>query len=596
MHINLKNGFFLPGIILLFVWAGCTNPDTPPAPTPPPSGSINEILANLPKIEFALPKSLQGDDQTSRSRAMGDITVLSGENVQRVKSDAWFAIRQNNGVGSMLNLIFNKIKTLAAESPVNSTEPFTLPLTYSELNEIMGMAYYPSDTQITARGLVNGTTENFDLYLYMRLAIFAGSNSLINTGYSVINIDQTGANPALSMHSDEDSIMSNGTASVTTTSNTYVNMNLTDCTGVLAAKSDHYELGNVQFIQKVLAMPGSSLALVSKYKDSNDHTRIAWGNDTMGGIVYVYQNISNNIDSYEGEFYNSAGNLICRERGDNSTLSFVNDARINVYPYYATAPASLYLKQEYVTDHWEYYYTDNIAAPDWQSIPAYGWNDADSDNIVDYGESISGFMWKQGAGSLIEGDVLYQWKNVYSDTGTMVVQEYEQSYTFASVPVFDHNYFLMKEYPLGQLLPLAPAYAASYELIKQELETVSDQWTNLEGTISNWSYTNYQYYLNKIGSADTFDAGVDVMLNNLSQHDIYYWNSINYDKQKAYFYNTSGTLPAYFTAPDNALVTQVKAQMESVYNNEYQALSFDDYAAQLGTLNPDDSYFTLLKQ
>lgn len=149
---------------------------------------------------------------------------------------------------------------------------------------------------------------------------------------------------------------------------------------------------------------------------------------------------------------------------------------------------------------------------------------------------------------------------------------------------------LLHECPLKNLLPLSPAYSADYALIQREGETFNGEWTDNDGTSHSWSWTDYDYYLNKAGSpvgGYEPDQG-DIWLNDkLCQYDMYYWSVNAMPKARGYFFRASDSqIPPYFSAPDRSCVSAVQANLMSVLSGA-QSLSVEAYNGKLYTLAGD---------
>jgi len=197
------------------------------------------------------------------------------------------------------------------------------------------------------------------------------------------------------------------------------------------------------------------------------------------------------------------------------------------------------------------------------------------------------------------GDTVYYWKsgNSYTENGINYWQtDFYKGYVVPEPETrFGKSYWLSYEYPLGRLLPLSASYATQYKLIQEEGETWTNSWTDWDGVTRDWSWTNFQYYLNKtsrdlngdgaIDSEDSedpvrYDDTFDIRLDKLSQYDMYYWGNGEMSKVKAYFLRTTGALPDYFTSPSTVAIDAVNHALNSLMDSAY-SIGIDTYASKI---------------
>lgn len=161
---------------------------------------------------------------------------------------------------------------------------------------------------------------------------------------------------------------------------------------------------------------------------------------------------------------------------------------------------------------------------------------------------------------------------------------------------FGQTYYVSKNYPLKNLLPLTGKYATGFAVQQKEGTTwwswqdPDGAWQNdttkpadakvKTGTTPN-SWTNYSYWLENTAYVDPTGQSVDspltidtdkgdVYLNNISDMTVWYWNSATQQsvtRKAPAFYTYEGDLPPYFSVDQTKLnaAESTKSTLESFY-------------------------------
>jgi len=345
-------------------------------------------------------------------------------------------------------------------------------------------------------------------------------------------------------------------------------------------------------------------------------------------------------DYYWGEYYDQNGELLRRDNGNSrlwvpvwdeasstnlSTLGYTVAPETYSTRSYSKREGDIWYqyRERKTGSGWEAYareYRESTPEGTWDCItqkwdgngwindykwsyPASGsyfsWSGTGWTVMVGYPQNGSwSFIYKSNTtpGEWTAGDAVYYWKSQYSYTSNDIYYWQTDFYQGYVVPTpvhrFGKDYWVNYEYPLGRLLPLVEPYATQYKLIQEEGRTDNGTWFDWEGNEQTYSWTSYQYYLNKstrvIADATLpaedpirYEDAFDIQLNDkLSQNDMYYWGNGTMSKVKAYFVRTTGALPDYFSAPSTTAIDNVNLKLNALMDSAYD-IGLDAYASKI---------------
>ncbi|MBN2736468.1 MAG: hypothetical protein JXR70_05765 [Spirochaetales bacterium] len=584
-------------LFVLFFLMAC--PGTNPPLEDQEPATIKSILSTLPDLQFKLPRSLGGDEESvTKSKAMGDVTLLNSSNVQGVKSDAWANLKQPNPFMVMLRFGLNLIKNYALANDIAVDVPFYYTLSNQDNDAfwlgIMGAPAYPPSLVTRMGIIITGVEKDFTMHVKIHMTWDESDfNGSVMDGHIIVlnevHIQSSNGLTDLAVVSDVTGTTTNdGNSSDLSVKVVSTLDSESGCGDFYYSNNNYGSPYSALMSTKLLA--DNSMAIIN-VSDMSNYINIAWGNDSIGGSLYATSNY------YSSEYYMNQGNLAYRSYGNDTPGSYWVDDMINVSSLIGK-PATLYLRNNSGT----YEITDDISgSPVWQAVAGYGLQDLNGNDLWDEGESYYyGFYSKAGA-DWVAGDIIYGWNNGL----------YDQSYGYLDVftpnivakdPVsmFGNSYYLTYEYPLSNLLPLAEPYNTQYKLAQEELYSNTWTWTDFEGNEQTTTYYGYDFYLDAIGDADNdddpavmfFNPSVDIPISNLNQRDIYFWNGSEYARDKAYFYSCEN-LPAYFTPPTE-IGSQVDTKLNDIYTTYVQNLDYSYYENIVSSMSGSNPYFSQL--
>ena len=563
----------------------------------------------------------------------------------------------DSSIIGFINKAFGYLKKYAKDNPIPAGETFSIPFGDDQLIEMLDMpddmrGLYTTTVRFNIKG---ETAEAFKIYGDIVLSGGNSSSGLINLNVKTrFDIVCSGSDSTIEMYIWIDMNQSYSGETYTMTMPMYVTFDST--TGACTMVSSSNDNGVIySMIEETKVAADGSISNVNA--SLNDgvlrYLHVAYGDDTAGGIASMnswtntYINFDGSTttrdeDYYWGEYYDQNGELLRRDNGnsrlwvpvgDESYYTNLKNLGYQVAPeVYSTRSYGKYENEtwyqyrerrtsegnweayarnysvsnddswEWITQKldggvWENYYKWSYSA---MNGSYYSWNGSDWIIMNGYPQNDScSFIYKSDSnpGVWTAGDTVYYWKS--GDSYSVGDISYWQTdfYKGYVVPTpenrFGKSYWINYEYPLGQLLPLSPTYAAQYKLIQEEGLTHTNSWVDWNGATQEWSWTNYQYYLNKtsrdlngdglmdgedpIRYDDTFDIRLD---DKLSQYDMYYWANGKMSKVKAYFVRTTGALPDYFCTPSTVAIDKVNQKLNDLMNSAY-ATGIDAYAEKL---------------
>jgi hypothetical protein len=639
------NRIVISSLLLALLFAACSIPPIIPSG---PAKTFSEAISRLSDITIMLPKSLKAADGSPKAagRALGDTTVITKDSIAAVKSSAWADLQRGDTFSTLVNFGLKKIREYAVANEIAENTPFTITATLSEVCQAMKMPE-PSgqfDLSVESTFKIAGTLERFTILGFIRITIVSSETTTLDV-YAKFDIENDSGSPNFKLYMD----LIGGTESAPDylTMQIYTDMNGADGSGIFAANEKMGSYDVQQLMQTAVGMDGTITRLMKAGVKNNASAvtkalSVAFGNDQYGGLASLSINAQDpTINYFWSEFYDGSGNLIMRKNGDSDFWKpQFADNGFNLKmldPSLSSAPdtATLRLTYDGGSDAWVYALntggsyrayarerteingdlytsfidtsTDNglswtpVSKREYDSVTqtdsffttadgGISWTPAES-----WSSPSSGMVYKQAA-DWGAGDGIYYWKTCDYDNGSnsYLIQLYlgykvPQPNSFMGI-----DFYVSKEFPLKNLLPLSVDYAArGYNLIQEEGETHTWNWTDWEGATQTSSWTNYRYFLDGNGNTafDSVPTGdnPDILLDRLCQYDSYSWSGTSYEKIKGYFWNTNTSLPPYFQDPETGIVASVSAQLEA-YAVQADALKFEDYAAFVQDLHLDPAF------
>ncbi|MFW5685405.1 MAG: hypothetical protein ACOC0O_02020, partial [Spirochaetota bacterium] len=312
---------------------------------------------------------------------------------------------------------------------------------------------------------------------------------------------------------------------------------------------------------------------------SNSGSGVAWGDDTMGGIL-AKSTYDSQVSAYS-EFYGADGALISRSWGDNdlSRTWFPPEGErfnlANLAELGGTQPLEFWVKD-----------VDSDGYQDSYSLDGTNWS-----SLAGYDQSTQWwFVWVATDGVLTEGDTEYYWSDWDAEkNATRLIAGYQVP---AAETFLGESLYMSHTYPLKRLLPLADTYS-DYAVAREEGETHTWTWTDWDGVSHDESWTSYQYFLDNqsAGSANVQDE-YDIQLPEVHLDTMYFYDHLEdrYAQVKAPMVRVDGALPDYYTFSDQTTVDDVTTRIMSIYDNELAAMSLADYTALLVDLSADPRF------
>ena len=547
-------------VALVILLAGCTGPMTPGAYDVTTIDSIGSLVQNMPELRANLPASLSTDTGTndstrSISRAMGDVVTVEASNLESVRSSGWAELQRQTGVEPNTKAVLEVVK-LTIPNDVQDGDIVTAGLI--DLADVIPGA----QSKIVDFGKYRVTGSSTSASLEWFFTMDQGySEPLLVDYYLVLVVSYDGSDYRVEL-------TGNMATEEWGTSAIYASFDSGSSESVLAQS-----VGGYSGVTHAAPNSDGSFSVLMK---SDTGSSVAWGNDTMGGILskYAYET---SVYAY-GEFYGADGALISRSWGDNdlSRIWFPpEEERFNLQTLEATAPSEFWIKDTSGDGAWDSYSTDGTT---WPTLTGYDPN------------SHWSIVWVESDGVLTEGDTEYywtDWDNAKSATRMTAGYQVPAAETFLGEPLF-----MSYMYPLKRLLPLADTHA-DYNVAREEGETQTGSWTDWEGETHEESWTSYQYFLDhqSAGTQGDLDEN-DLHLPEVNFEEMYYYDadSGRYAMVEAPMVRVDGELPAYYTFSDQSIVDSVTAEIMSIYDNELADMSLADYEAFLVDLSGDPRF------
>lgn len=536
-------------------------------------GTLNDIIANIPEYTVDMPKSLQvkaPEQRRPASRAEGDIKVYNGDNLESLKAQGWYDLQIYTG-NTNLNAALDILKKYAEQNVIISGVPFELGVWDYE-----GLAYNMGKNLDCGKAVVYQNEHSIEILWHFTLVIEADGTaneypcyyhfSLINNGDDDYKIEVVSENKWLSFTDNPFMLyMSYGT-----------NMNPI----IVSSQPIDESTDNLMMLKCYNNTDGSLCYMNRLIFSFGEYHYIGWGNDSNGGLMtkYVYENST----SMRVEYYDGNGDLLCNTDYDDEVDSWRFETsygtKINIYDYHPqSTPEVIYIKDGYSAKEILLSF-DKVT---FISIPVEG------NAFYDY-------VWKQGA-EWTTGDAGYSFEASEKINDIGFVSEYRIGYVAPEQEeVFGTQFYTNYEYPLKRLLPLTEKYD-NYQLVELEGETRVTSWTDEDGEEQTLSFTDYSYFLDYNNNLLLDETG-DIFLNNIDMKKVYLVDYVNDWKStqiKAPFVYSSGTLPSYFNFTEQESVDKIKAQLISLFNNDFQNLSIDDYTHRLQKISTNPLFDNL---
>ncbi len=323
---------------------------------------------------------------------------------------------------------------------------------------------------------------------------------------------------------------------------------------------------------------GSAVTTINRSQSgtSTPYVSVAYGDDTAGGIASFYS-YETGKDYFWGEYYGATGDLLLRANGNTVIWNPIGDE--TRYPnlsaiYTTSAPDTVYLRA-----NGSVYEVSTDGTTNWTTVSGF-----------DTATGLWGLFWRAGT-TWAGGDTVYYGNECSWDNNLNTwVTKYTVGYRVPTPEQhFGSSFYMSYEYPLKNLLPLSATYAAAYKLMQQEGETYTWNWVDWNGVAQTSGYTQYTYYLDHTGtgstSYDAADEDID-LTSSLSSYDMYYYENGQSKSTLGYFLRTMGSVPAYFTSPDQTARNHVDAQLQSALTTAYN-MNTDSYTDEFALVDTD---------
>lgn len=565
MKLFFKIWVFVSTFLFL---AACSMSDS--GSTPVNNSSVSTTISTMPEFQVLLPGSLsvEGEGTDRRSRAAGDISTITADGLDAVKSQGWYDMKDNIGMDYTTKIFLDLLKDYAANHDIAMGVPFSI-----------GVQTIPSSEGSMDMGniMVDGnSSEDFVVYWYIPYpASFLNPESTeVIPYYIYLDVDKTNGNYEVSMNvylKIPMALLDGPEEDLELFLYTYFNENTGE--SLLAQNSMLYNV-----VKKSVPNPSddSYTIMIKEYNQMGemDGMTIGWGDDEKGGLASRW-----NDDWIDVEFYNGQGNLLKKSQGSvNRYTSWLDyypenaDRNVNLYSLsISSAPEEVYLRWNESESLYEY----SLDMQTYTSLPGI--------------TSFNTFYYKAGL-DWNYGDCVYT-----TSSWNTNVRTYTKSYVVPQQEGFmGKNYFMDNQYPLKFLLPLNGEYS-EYSLLGKEGETYEETWTyyvNNKEIEENWSWTEYDYFID-MNDNQSLDYDNDIVINGINFQDVYIWdnNSGDYTIESGAFYmcTESQALPPYFHfSEDNQnIITSVETKLTEIY----ESTDFTDFALENITLdNPYAEY------
>jgi len=538
-----------------------------------PSGSntgVSATLSSLPEFQVLLPDSLSVSNRESEiSRNAGDISTITSENLDAVKSQGWYDMKDNIGMDTTTKMFLEMLRDYAKDHEITMGEAFSMgvqTVSTSEGSLDMGKI------------IVDGNSdEDFVVYWYIPYpaSLMNPEETGIIPYYIFMDVDKTSGTYEVSMDVYF-TIPASLTPFLSEDLELYMTTSFNEDTGesLMAQNSLFYNV-----VKK--SVPNSSddsyTIMIKEFDQTGiiNGMTIGWGDNTKGGLASRWN--ENYIDV---EFYNGQGHLIKKSHGSKSRYTswldyYTDDTEyyINLSPNHSSAPDQVFLRWNTEDSQYEY--------------------SLDNSNFTALSgiSSVNTFYFKADS-EWSYGDCIYTVVSRNSDTG---IRTYAKNYVVPEQETFmGESYFMDNQYPLKNLLPLHGDYS-DFNLLAKEGNTYSEVWTyyeNEEEIEENWSWTDYDYFID-INNNQLLDYSDDIVINGISFQDVYIWdnNSGDYTIESGAFYllTETQTLPAYlhFSEENQDSVDLIGAKLTEIYNSS----EFSDFALdEVNFTNPYEAY------
>lgn len=565
---------------------------------PEPTPKLGALISALPDIAAALPKSLQDGVQSTTSaslRAMGDVTTLDPASVPGVRSQGYVEVKtalSSSFVGQLMPVLKAAIadKDVALDTDVRLgtvTLPDDVVAPDGSTTMDIGIIRATKVGAVTqVKWTINVTMDAVTAPMHIYLELEGDSETNLKAKYAVSYEPQEGY-----------SIQVVGSFDAATGKTTEIYLPTANTPGQYTVMTN--QGGVVKYYTVQRGVPDTSMT---------DSLSLAYATDTMGGVVYKYEDEETNQYVYS-EYYNGSGDLVASVYGDSTDTSgagyFSEDiaSGFNVHSAAATKPESVMVKHTYTftgnSEPTTAYKLSVDAGTTWTTL-----------NAGDYeGKTI---YWRAGT-EPAAGDSLYFYASSTSEDGSWDGDT--QTYTFVTTLTYrvgftiptpqsylGANFYATTTFPLKYLRP-----ASGLPLRQKEGESVTVDFQDEDGVSYSYTYNTNEYWLentkwkNKDGNDDNSDDTVDadkgdIVQDRLEAQDFYYWDSTgdDYTKTKAYVMVTTEPSPVgwNFETGAKAVVDGVKDNVTALYSQVPTNLSAD-FKAEADTIvkMPDSTTF-----
>ena len=566
----------LLGLFCLFtiiVISSCT-PGGPGTGTT--TGSISDptaVLKSIPDMDVKLPSSLGGDAAMKMKMKMkmkGITETFSPASLSDVRSQSWMDMALNIRNGSEAAKLLDFLKGYASNNTIVTNTAITSKYTAGNTANITNRMFKfiikivsasQTDVYITAIFDVNDIYEKkgwcyYTAYVYAQIIKNDSGNISVKSVLHYV-IPATYSEWAVISTLDNWDYFSCYDAST--------------LTAMYGITDDEYPSINVSYSES----DGSVSYFSKDVYSSETHYYIAWGDSVNGGVLkkdkwgageQPYGRVAT-------EFYNSAGSLIFKNEGyhdisiynwmDGRTNGRVNMARLG----FTTPPATFRMTQ--TNDGLTYY---NIVS-----------NSANSPVVSTSSGYEQDYYFCTGS-AFASGDCLYLCTGVDYFVGK-TVYIYSKDATLPAAKTYCGDTFYMENiWPL-KYVALDTSFS-NFAITRTNTLTTSR--TNIydgesgEKITNVYTWNDYIWWLDESKNL-RFDFTNDIKLLNLSQEDVWIWDSENYTayKESGLFIKGTEDKPMYFNFTQADKVNTTLTKLEAVYANK--ASSFD-LAAYLKTL------------
>ncbi len=556
-----KTWFF---VVMAVVVMGCQNPAGPSSSADAIKGP-GDLIRAMPEIKVALPSSLaaEGADPkpSVQNRALGDVTAVEKSSLPVAKAEAWQSSQIFVNPTAELRPFLDILRDAIPDDYESGT--------VIAVGEVNLANYVPSsssgeiDMADMGRFVIEGDREEARAFWWFEMvdSVSGGSNAY----FLDITVARLSVGYQITFHGEF--FFDNEPTKY------YIYVETDTASGESLTISNVYD-GSVVAI----ATPNGdgSLTLLSKYEGMEGGI-VGWGSDAEGGLLFLvgeggqrYANI---------EYYDGDGDLISAAWGGSGADVFwvprqehaFNLATIGL----GSPPEDLWIDSYWSEGDWHYRYSTNGSI--FEDLPGY---DRSSYWDLVYVADDVGWNWSTG-------DV------EYVNTGwdeTVGASHYTIGFEMPDAEVLlGKHVYLNRMRPLRRLLPIVGPYA-TWDLLSEELETYTSEWTDADGTLNVRSWTDFRFFLDNPsdGTLGALDSR-DVELNDVEMTSTWGYSSStgNYEKVRAPVARFFGELPPHYTNSDAPTMARLRAKLEGIYINELPSFSTDDYFDRVRDLSSD---------